>query len=55
MKDMLDAVDHRRPIRAFKNVHDTLETENIVPQCSASASRNSVSATARIGSRRTIA
>ena len=30
MKDMLDAMDHRRPIGAFKNVHDALETEDIV-------------------------
>ena len=29
MKDMLDAMDHRRPIGAFKNVHDALETEDI--------------------------
>ena len=30
MKDMLDAMNHRRPIGAFKNVHNTLEAENIV-------------------------
>ena len=29
MKDMLDAMDHRRPIGAFKNVHNALETEDI--------------------------
>ena len=29
MKDMLDAMDHRRPIGAFKNVHDAFETEDI--------------------------
>ena len=30
MKDMLDAVDHRGPIGALENVHDALETENIL-------------------------
>ena len=29
VKDMLDAMDHRRPIGALKNVHDALETEDI--------------------------
>src|SRR5262245_24282210 len=29
MKDMLDAVDHRRPIGALYEVHNTLEAEEI--------------------------
>ena len=29
MKDMLDAMDHRRPVGAFENVHDALETEDV--------------------------
>ena len=29
MKDMLDAVDHRRPIGAFYQVHNTLEAQEI--------------------------
>ena len=29
VKDMLDAVDHRRSVGAFGNVHDALETEQI--------------------------
>src|SRR5262245_7011003 len=29
MKDMLDAVDHRRPIGALYKIHNTLETQEI--------------------------
>ena len=29
MKDMLDTVKHRRPLGAFDNVHNTLETKEI--------------------------
>src|SRR5258706_7445414 len=29
MKDMLDAVDDRGPVRAFENVHDAFEREKI--------------------------
>src|SRR5439155_3346291 len=29
VKDMLDAVDHRRPVRALRNVHDTLQAQEI--------------------------
>jgi len=29
VKDVLDAVDHRRPIGALRNVHDALEAQQI--------------------------
>src|SRR5262249_13629979 len=29
VKDMLDAVDHRRPVRALCNVHDALQAQEI--------------------------
>jgi hypothetical protein len=29
VKDMLDAVDHRRPVRALRNVYDALQAQEI--------------------------
>src|SRR5258708_3042945 len=31
VKDVLDAVDHRRPLRALRNVHDALEAQQTAP------------------------
>ena len=31
MKDMLNAVDHRRPIGTFENVHDAFEPKDLIP------------------------